>query len=79
MSLRILFFGATAAAAGTREISIELGENSNVAAMTDLVLNEYPLLASHKLLFSLNQEYAGPDTRITDGDELAIFTPVSGG
>ena len=45
----------------------------------DLVQSEYPALKGHKLLFSINQQYANGDEIIRDGDELAIFTAVSGG
>jgi molybdopterin synthase catalytic subunit len=31
------------------------------------------------LLFAVNQEYATPDTRLNENDELAVFPPVSGG
>lgn len=79
MSVRVLFFGATAAAAGERETYIEVDENSRVAAVTELVVKHHPALEGHKLLFSVNQEYAGRDTGVADGDELAIFTAVSGG
>ncbi len=79
MSVRVLFFGATADVAGKRETSIDLGGNSNVGAALESVLRDQPSLQSYKLLFSVNQEYAELDTSISDGDELAIFTPVSGG
>ncbi len=79
MPARILFFGATASAVGLRETSIDLGGNSSLGAVLDPVLREHPALQSYKLLFSVNQEYAGLDTLIKDGDEIAIFTPVSGG
>ena len=28
---------------------------------------------------AVNQEFAGPDTAIGDGDEVALFPPVTGG
>jgi molybdopterin synthase sulfur carrier subunit len=31
------------------------------------------------LMAAVNQELAGPDTRIQDGDEVAYFPPVTGG
>ena len=79
MRVRVLFFGATAAAVGTHETSIDLSPDSDVSVVEDLIVREYTALKSHKLLFSVNQEYAASDTRVNDGDELAIFTPVSGG
>jgi len=36
-------------------------------------------LRSHKLLVAVNQEYAGDAMPLKDGDEVAIFTAVSGG
>jgi molybdopterin converting factor subunit 1 len=28
---------------------------------------------------AVNQDYAGPDTPLADGDEVALFPPVTGG
>jgi molybdopterin converting factor small subunit len=33
----------------------------------------------HQLLFAVNQEYASGDEPLKNGDELAVFTAVSGG
>jgi molybdopterin converting factor small subunit len=79
MKVRVLFFGATAAVVGTREAFIDMSVGSNVGAVVDQVLSTHPALNNQKLLFSVNQEYADAARRISDGDELAIFTPVSGG
>jgi molybdopterin synthase sulfur carrier subunit len=35
--------------------------------------------ADQTLMAAVNQELAGPDTRIQDGDEVAYFPPVTGG
>jgi molybdopterin converting factor small subunit len=43
------------------------------------VIDQHPRLRDHKLLFSINQEFASGDEMVRDGDELAIFTAVSGG
>ena len=79
MTVRVLFFGATANAVGSRETSVDLSGSSRLGAVVESLLRQHPLLQHHKLLFSVNQEYAGPEALVNDGDELAIFTPVSGG
>ena len=79
MKVRILFFGATADEAGRREEHLQLDGAPDLATVTRRVLNDHPALERHKLLFSVNQEYAGPERIVADGDEIAIFTPVSGG
>jgi molybdopterin synthase sulfur carrier subunit len=34
---------------------------------------------SGKVLVAVNQEMALPDTRLSDGDEVGLFPPVTGG
>jgi molybdopterin converting factor small subunit len=43
------------------------------------VVSAYPQLRSHKLLFAVNEEYIDGDHVVNTGDELAVFTAVSGG
>jgi molybdopterin converting factor small subunit len=40
---------------------------------------QFPLLEKHKILIAVNQEYADADTELANGDEIALFTAVSGG
>jgi molybdopterin converting factor subunit 1 len=79
MQVRVLFFGATADETGKR--SMEFPIEDSVAAQTafEQILRSFPKLSSHKLLFAVNQEYITDDRILQDGDELAIFTAVSGG
>ena len=45
------------------------------------ILESFPHLKNYgkSLLFSVNQEYSDGSENVKDGDELAIFTAVSGG
>ncbi|MBS1796020.1 MAG: MoaD/ThiS family protein [Acidobacteria bacterium] len=75
----VLFFGATADEVGDREVDLELPENSRAEDALARIVERFPRLAAHKLLFAVNQEYASGAEIIGDGDELAVFTAVSGG
>ena len=75
----ILFFGSTASVTGKREITLDPPRSSKAKKVFDDVIAEYPQLASYRLLFSINQQYATGDEIVRDGDEFAIFTAVSGG
>lgn len=79
MKLNVLFFGATADIVGKRRIEIPLTGDMRAGTLFEQILTEFPRLKEHCLLFSINQEYAGEEKIVGDGDELAIFTAVSGG
>ena len=79
MNVKLLFFGATADAVGKREVEISFSRPVNVDAAFTEILEKFPSLKSHKLLFARNQEYIKGDEMIVEGDELAVFTVVSGG
>ena len=78
-SVKILFFGATADAAGEREGVLELNNVSSVGDAVNALLDRHPRLSAYRLLIAVNEEYVSPDAVLTEGDELAIFTAVSGG
>lgn len=79
MTTRVLFFGATAEIAGTRTLNLSIEEGLNSDLLLKKMVKRFPALASHKLHLSINQRYAKGDEVIHAGDELAIFTAVSGG
>ena len=79
IKVRVLYFGATAAEVGQRSEDLELPIGSESHEAFDIVLGAHPRLAAHKLLFSVNKEYASGHEKLTSGDELAVFTAVSGG
>lgn len=84
IQVKVRFFGATAEIAGTREADFAIGAADPTAqAAFQKVLAEYPGLAEKhsrsSLLVALNEKYVRGDETLSDGDELAVFTAVSGG
>lgn len=79
MKINVLFFGATADTAGIRNTAVDVEPGTAAGKAFDAVLEKYPSLRNHKLLYSVNQEYSDRTEMLADGDELAIFTAVSGG
>ena len=79
MKVQVLFFGATADAVGNREIEIDLADWTRADDAFRRIVGDFPQLENHSLLFAVNQEYASGNEVIREGDELAVFTHVSGG
>lgn len=83
MKVKVLFFGATADSVGEREVELTFDEKINAENALAKIYSEFPNLEKNhdkkSLHFSINQEYANGGEIINDGDELAVFTAVSGG
>ena len=79
MKVQVLFFGATAEAVGERTIEFDLESDARASTAFERIISAFPQLEKHSLLFAVNEEYARGDESLKDGDELAIFTAVSGG
>jgi molybdopterin converting factor subunit 1 len=79
MTIKILFFGAVADATGKRSDEIEVAAGEKVGAVIELLTALAPKLSDLKLLVAINEEYADVDALLKAGDQIAIFTAVSGG
>src|SRR5215210_874611 len=81
MKVRVLFFGAARDAVGQEQIEVEFESPINADGARAKLLSAYPSLQrfGKSLLFAVNQQYAQSDREISEGDELAVFPPVSGG
>ncbi|MCY7376731.1 MAG: MoaD/ThiS family protein [Pyrinomonadaceae bacterium] len=79
MKVQVLFFGATAEAVGEREIEMDFAAATKSGEAFAEIKRKFPQLNNHSLLFAVNQSYADGGELIKNGDELAVFTAVSGG
>jgi len=81
IAVKVLFFGAARDAVGHSEVDFVLKGASTAGTAFEELLERYPDLRrfGRSLLFAVNQEYAVADREVHDGDELALFPPVSGG
>ena len=81
IGVRVKLFARLREVVGARELVRELHEGSTVEDLLNSLYAEYPGLAdlTARTVIAVNQEFATPDSRLSDGDEIAIFPPVSGG
>jgi molybdopterin synthase catalytic subunit len=81
MRVRARLFAIQREIAGTRELTLELADGATIEDAWTVVVERVPALAPGRpsLRFARNGEYADPEERLADGDELAIIPPVSGG
>jgi molybdopterin converting factor subunit 1 len=79
--IRVLLFGAAADMAGTRETELPVDEGVTLEEIWPLLVERHPDLAPMRdtLAFAVNGEYARGDASVSDGDEVAVLPPVSGG
>ena len=65
------------------ELDIRLTGGRQVKDLLAALNDEYPkigeLIQQRKVLVSVNQEIAHPDTDIKDGDDIALLPPFAGG
>ena len=81
MELKVNFFALYRERAGRGHAVVQVPEGSTVADLSQEVRRLFPRLAPHevKLVVAVNEEYAEPELRLRDGDEICLIPPVSGG
>ena len=82
MSVKILYFAGLREALGMAGESIDLPAGvATVGALRDWLAGQgrERLASTRSLRCAVNQEMAGPEAAVRDGDEVAFFPPVTGG
>jgi molybdopterin synthase catalytic subunit len=81
MRVTVKLFARLREIAGAGRLERELADGATVGDLLAALRAEFPRLAdvTARTITSVNQEFATPDRPLRDGDEVAIFPPVSGG
>jgi MoaE-MoaD fusion protein len=81
MRVRVLFFGMLKDRIGKADDSLDLPDGATVGDVLAQYLAKFPGLKESlpSLATAVNQQYAGPETVLKTGDEVALLPPVSGG
>lgn len=81
MRVRLLFFALYRDLAGTDALELELEPGATVAAAVAALRRRGDGLARlpEAPAVAVNRAYAPLDSRLRDGDELALLPPVAGG
>jgi sulfur-carrier protein len=84
-TLRILYFAWLRERVGHSEEELSLPQG--IATLGDLIVWLRARNSGYEAAFAeprlvraaINQEFAGPESSIEDGDEIAFFPPITGG
>ena len=81
MRITIKFFASVRENLGIPSAEIEIPPGATVADCLQVLKQNFPLLRSYhsSLSIAVNQEYAFLENKLSEGDEVALIPPVSGG
>src|SRR5262249_41894457 len=81
MQVRLLFFATLKDIVGARQLQLEVPSGATVSDVLTHLETTYPRIKDYRpvVLTAVNEEYVDHRAPVHDGDEVAIFPPVSGG
>lgn len=81
MEFEIRFFASLKDYIDGDRITVMVEKPATVATLIKAIGEEYPTLAAlmKSSIVSVNHEFAFPELELAEGDEIAMFPPVSGG
>ena len=81
MQVKLLFFASLKDIVGSRHLDLDVPSGATVNDLLERLESRFPAIRRYRpiLLTSVNEEYVERDAIVSDGDEVALFPPVSGG
>ena len=81
LRVRLRFFASLRERLRRSEAECTLADGSSVQDLWAALCAEYPQLVElgPSVSFAVNQEYVNREHRLSNNDEVALITPVSGG
>ncbi len=81
MRIKVLAFATARDAIGGREIEVEVGDGATVADLRRLLEADYPALEPiwERLAVAVDGKLSAANSSLSDGAEVALLPPVSGG
>lgn len=81
--VKIRFFASFREKTGLEEMTLDVGDKTTVAQIIDELTESLgglkELFKGGSAIVAVNHEVVKPESTVQDGDEIAIFPPVSGG
>jgi molybdopterin converting factor small subunit len=79
IEVQVLLFASARECAGRAHLPQALPAGTTVRDLVARLYETYPGLRDLRLSFAVNAAYAGLETELHDGDEVACIPPVGGG
>ncbi len=81
MEITVLYFATLREHTGLREERVHVRGGSTVADLKSFLITRHEKLIQtlESAIVAVNREFAFPEDELHDGDEVALFPPVSGG
>ncbi|MDH3975686.1 MAG: MoaD/ThiS family protein [Deltaproteobacteria bacterium] len=83
MKVTIKLFANLKDLAGTSEVEMDLQEGTKINDFMQVICGKFPslkdIIETRKIFISINQEMAGKEDSLNEGDEVGLLPPFSGG
>jgi len=81
MQITVKLFALMREKAGTDTILLDVPAGASLTQVLAMLACQYPMLEPYmaNTRFSLHMDFVDPETILTEGDEVALIPPVSGG